>query len=254
MPPSGDNRLIQLYTCLLHFRAFSFRNLSSHFSLLITDNCLCLLHLSSVCHLLPSATCHLSSVYSLRSLTTDQMGKKKPATKSVTQAPSTPASHVTPVPTDSTCDFHKFLKIARYKDIAQFCNWASTTKEGTNIQLLCKCAIEEGRKLGIEGRVPYNEAYDEGYATRHSDTLQDEFVFEEFCSEGFREGLSIGFENRELAGREAERATREHRTAVCVEASAQTNTTVNTANSSTQTISTAFANAVMQTAFQNEPQ
>jgi hypothetical protein len=152
-------------------------------------------------------------------------------------------SPATSQPTTSTVsahDFHEFLKHTDHENISRFCDLASGTTDGANLKLFWTHTIEEGRKLGIEEgkEVGYGKGYGEGYGSRRLDMLQDEFTFEQFRSEGFGEGLSIGFKNRELAGREAERASRDHRTANHTHSSTQTTTTVNTADSSTQTTST----------------
>jgi hypothetical protein len=125
----------------------------------------------------------------------------------VQESPTT--SQLTTTAPVSTCNFCLFLKKADYKNVSHFCDWASTTSNGANLKLLWTCVIDEGKKLGIEeGRILwYKEFYGEGYVMGCSDTLQDELAFEEFRSEGFREGLSIRFKNGELARREAERAT-----------------------------------------------
>jgi hypothetical protein len=54
------------------------------------------------------------------------------------------------LPTQPILDFCSFLKIAHYKNIGQFCTWASSTSDGVNLRALWDCAMEEGEKLGIK--------------------------------------------------------------------------------------------------------
>jgi hypothetical protein len=171
-------------------------------------------------------------------------GKENLASKVLCVQESPTTSQLTTTAPVSTCNFCLFLEKADYKNVSHFCNWASTTSDSANLKLLWTHAIDEGKKLGIEeGRILwYKEFYGEGYAPGCSDTLQDELAFKEFRSEGFGEGLSIRFKNGELAGREAERATRDHRNNVHTNCSTQTTT------STTCTI-----DAVTQTASQNVP-
>jgi hypothetical protein len=104
-----------------------------------------------------------------------------------------------------------------------------------NLKWFWQHAIEEGKKQGSEEerRLAYKGGYDEGYADGQTDALADKSTFDKHCSEGFCEGLTIGFKNGELAGREAERKMHGVQTTVSIDSSMQTTTA--TIDAATQT-------------------
>jgi hypothetical protein len=117
---------------------------------------------------------------------------------------------------------------------------------------------EEIRKLGIEeGRnLAQNDAYNEGYATGYSDTIQDKYTFEQFRLEGRKDSYEKGLKEGEERGRAAEREKGEtKRERVEIDEGVQTEpTTCEMTDSGTQTTSiTTTADAVMQTASNDEP-
>jgi hypothetical protein len=139
----------------------------------------------------------------------------------------------------SSLNFREFLTKADPASISQFCDWASTTTDGRNLKLFWQRATDEGKKLGKEEerKSTYGKGYDDGYANGQMDALADKFTFDKHCSEGFSEGLTIGFKNSQLAGREAERKTHEVQTMATTTVGTNHNmqTTATTAEAATQT-------------------
>ena len=100
-------------------------------------------------------------------------GNTKKSVKKKTTMTVTTTSESNALPMQPVLYFHSFLKIADYKSIGQFCTFASSTSNGTNLRLLWECTMDEGEKWGIKKRkkLGMKEGLEEGMNLGHEEGM-----------------------------------------------------------------------------------